>query len=121
MADPSEEPPPPPKRIPKVKRGEGHDADRVKRRLTDFDAANCRAMTCLVQRFGKGIVNRELKKIAELLCSLIPDLKVDRDATRDGRVLIKWFDDNWDRIEPELQNIRLLDENQQPLGPDPSG
>jgi hypothetical protein len=116
----STRPPPPknPDRKPlQVKRGEGHDAQRVQNRLSGFDAENCSTIQELRTRYGPGVVNHELKRIAKVLCHVIPNLRVDRDASRDGRVLIKWYDENWDRIRPELDNIQLLDDNEQPLDP----
>jgi hypothetical protein len=74
-------------------------------------------MQALRGRFGPGIVTKELKWIQAVLCTKIPDLKADRDSTRDGRVLVKWFEENWTAISPVLQYIQLLDENEESITP----
>jgi hypothetical protein len=60
--------------------------------------------------FDKGITNNEIKSIAYVLCRHCPPLRVDRDAQRDGRVLIKWFQENIELIQPQLAHVGLLDE-----------
>ena len=94
---------------PTVKRGSGKEAERVKKRLEGFDLKNSRGMELLMEKFSKTVTNSELKSVANLLCKHIPGLKIDRDAVRDNRVLIKWFDENVDRIRPFMHLVHLRD------------
>jgi hypothetical protein len=59
------------------------------------------AWTDLRQTLGRGITN-EIKSISFIICDHCPPLRVDRDAQRDGRVLIKWFPENVSVIQPQL-------------------
>lgn len=93
-----------------VQRGQGNEAQRVLKRLDGFDHLNCRAFLEIRKKFSVGITNNELKSLARVLCSRIDGLHLDRDATRDNRVLIKWYDENWEIIKPNLQYIALHDE-----------
>jgi hypothetical protein len=96
----------------KVERGTGDQAKKVLARLDGFDAENCAVVQELRATFSAGVTNEELRSIARLLCEKCPSkLKLDRDARRDGRVLIKWYQENWAFISPLLQNIELRDED----------
>lgn len=94
----------------KKKSGEGADAHKVIRRLQNFDANASIACKKLNSKFGKGIVHEELKGIAEFICDKI-HITIDRDAKRDNRVLYKWFDENWESIEPIIDKIEIYDKN----------
>jgi hypothetical protein len=96
----------------KVERGTGDQAKKVLARLDGFDAESCPVMQQLRAIFSAGVTNEELRSIARLLCEKSPSkLKLDRDARRDGRVLIKWYQENWPVISPLLKNIELRDED----------
>lgn len=94
-----------------VKRGEGSDARRVKKRLENFDMENSRGYRLIRERFSKGVVGQELRLVARILCKHVPELHLDRDATRDHRVLIKWFDENYDVISQHIHKIDMRDAN----------
>ncbi|EAY16333.1 hypothetical protein TVAG_359410 [Trichomonas vaginalis G3] len=89
----------------KTKRGDGTEAARVRKRLANFDSERCIAWIEIQKRFGSGITHSELKSIAQVICEhqREPHLKLDRDASRDNRVLLKWFTENWSIIEPHLK------------------
>ncbi|EAX87566.1 hypothetical protein TVAG_063350 [Trichomonas vaginalis G3] len=95
----------------RTKRGDGTEAARVKKRLADFDSENSEAWKVISQMFGPGVTHSELKSIAQIICehTTNPKIRLDRDASRDNRVLLKWFTENWSVIEPHLQNITLRD------------
>ena len=95
-------------------RGRGSEAIRVKARLEGFSHADSGACQYLEKRFP-GIVHKELKAIATILCTNIGGLILDRDAARDTRVLHKWFDENWDKIAPCIGELKLLDENKREI------
>lgn len=90
-------------------RGQGAEARRVNARLTGFRVKQCNAYKSLCRKFSPNITHSELKSIAMVIC-LQTGLKLDRDATRDNRVLIKWFDENWLVIKKNLDFITLLDD-----------
>jgi hypothetical protein len=96
----------------KVERGTGDQAKKVVARLNGFDAENCVAIRELRATFSAAFTNEELRSIARLLCEKFPgQLKLDWDARRDGRVLIKRYQENWATISPVLQNIELRDDD----------
>ena len=101
----------PPKTSRYAPRGQGTEAKRVNARLTGFKMKKSHAYKCLCKKFSPNITHSELKSIATILC-LRTGLKLDRDATRDNRVLIKWFDENWVTIKKNLEYITLLDDDQ---------
>ena len=92
-----------------MKRGSGKEAERVRKRLEGFDMDNSRGLKLLREKFSKTVTNAELKSVAALLCKHVPGLKMDRDAVRDNRVLIKWFDENVDQIRPFIHLVHLRD------------
>lgn len=93
---------------PKKQRGHGTEAKRVSARLNGFDSENSHAWSVLKEMFSSGITHSELKSLASLIC-MKTDLKLDRDAVRDNRVLIKWFEENWVKIHPILHNFHIHD------------
>lgn len=95
-------------------RGQGHEAKRVEQRLQGFNRETSPAWIAITARFSSGIVHHELRSVAQIIAKKL-DLKVDRDASRDNRVLIKWFDENWEVVEPELKKINLIDEENIPI------
>ena len=106
----------PPEQTPKKRapRGQGAEALRVQKRLQDFDYERSEAWAKIRQHFSNGITHTELKSAANILCLKL-NLKLDRDASRDNRVLIKWFQENWQQIEPHINKIHFTDENKVPI------
>jgi hypothetical protein len=94
-----------PRKSPSVLKGTGAEADRVKRRLRGFDWETSDAWTILREHFGQTIQTNEIRSVARLLCHKLPDLKLDRDADRDGRVLIKWYQENLAIIRENLKYV----------------
>ena len=93
----------------KSKKEMGPEALRVAKRLNGFIVENSRAWRMIVQLFSSGVTHNELSSIAQIIC-MKTNLKLDRDAIRDNRVLIKWFDDNWETISEIIPFIQLRDE-----------
>lgn len=100
----------PPKQKPtRKKQGSGNDAKRVSLRLQFFNQNECPAYKKLKNIFFQtGISHPELKRIAEILAENC-HLRLDRDAKRDNRVLIKWFDENWSILDSEIDRIKIYD------------
>lgn len=93
----------------KIKRGSGIDAKRVKARLSGFEPSTSEAWNKIVTLFSSGITHCELRSLAQLIC-LKTDLRLDRDASRDLRVLVKWFSDNWGTIDGIIHLFQLRDD-----------
>lgn len=92
------------------RRGEGADAKRVSSRLENFNQNESIAYQTIIKKFSLGITHKELKRIAEIL-AINNSLHLDRDAKRDNRVLIKWFDEHWRILSTEIEKIHAYDEN----------
>ena len=98
----------------KVKRGHGVEAKRVAERLNGFDYETSKVWDLLKTKFSSGITHNELKSIAQVCC-YFSQLTLERDATRDNRVLIKWFDENWSKLKDIVAKICLRDEQERPI------
>ena len=96
----------------KIQRGEGAEAKRVAERLNGFQYETSETYQILKHKFSSGVTHNELKSVALVLCQHA-GLTLDRDATRDNRVLIKWFDENWDKLKDYIDKIQLKDQNDQ--------
>lgn len=94
----------------RVERGRGVEATRVINRLSGFNREISDAWIEIKSRFGPGITHNELKSVAIIVCERTGE-KLDRDATRDSRVLVKWFDERWNKIESVVKKIHLHDNN----------
>lgn len=92
-------------------------SEKINQRLNGFDASQSEVMKVLNFQFSTGVTHRELLSIARIICTMT-QLKLDRLATRDRRVLIKWFDENWYSISMIIPKIQLLDNNELPINLD---
>lgn len=72
---------------------------RVKKRMANFDRKDSQAWKFLSLIYGPQIKQDKLISIAEYVASCLK-IYIDRDARRRKSVLIKWFDENWNRIAP---------------------
>jgi hypothetical protein len=103
----------------RMRRGEGPEAQRVVNRLAGFDLGQSAAWKAIVDQFTIGVTHAELKSIAQVVCGLTR-LQIDQDPTRDNRVLIKWFSENWDAIGPVMQAFHLRDDEQNIIAAHPT-
>ena len=79
----------------------------VQIRLKDFDAENNSAVKVLKNKFGEVPNQNQLYSLAKVLGEKL-DIPVDREASRRKKVLIKWFDENIEKIQPFLEkNIKV--------------
>ena len=92
------------------KQGQGIEWKKVSNRIRNFDPENSIACIVIRDKLGDGVIHSELRDIA-ILIAKIGKLKIDRDAKRDSRVLFKWFDENWDVIEPIFLNMTFSKDN----------
>ena len=82
----------------------------VKIRLQDFVADNSRGVEMLTKKFGDVPNQHELFSLARVLSSKL-DIFLDREASRRKAVLLKWYDENVDKIQPYLEKyITIKDE-----------
>ena len=86
------------------------ERQRINQRLNGFNAKDNEPWKEITQRFGANIKQPELLSIANVL-SQSANVKLDRDAKRRKKVLIKWFAENWEAIKPFLDYIVLEDNN----------
>jgi hypothetical protein len=59
--------------------------------------------------YGPKLSQDELISIGELVAQML-QIKLDRDARRRKPVMIKWFEENWCKIQPLLFYV-VLDKN----------
>ena len=101
------------------KRGQGAEAMRVQKQLTNWSQEDSVAFKEIQKQFTSQVRHAELKSIAQVICDVCPSLRLHRDASRDNRVLIKWFDDNWSKIQPIMPKIHLRDEHEEIISETP--
>lgn len=89
---------------------ETDEMERVKRRIHGFNYRNSEVWKILTDKYGPKLAHEELLSIAELLAAKT-NITLDRDAKRRKAVLVKWFEENWDRIQGFLQFIILESED----------
>jgi hypothetical protein len=98
-----------------IPKSRGKQGAQVAMILKDFDFQSCEAWKHLKCQFGDGIRHKELSSIASVLSSEFEIQGPSRDAQRSFPVLIKWFSDNWNEVEPFLALFTLWDENFEPI------
>lgn len=86
------------------------EKQRIQERLKNFNTKDNMVMKQLTQQFGPNIKQPELRSIADVV-SQNANIKLDRDAKRRKTVLIKWFDENWDKIKTILPYVILEEKN----------
>jgi hypothetical protein len=69
----------------------------------------------ITRKFSVGIRHRELCSVAYLVGHCCGINRIPRDARRSFPVLIKWFQDNWDRIQTVWETLGLLDVDGEPI------
>jgi hypothetical protein len=90
-------------------RGTGLEAKQIQSRLAGFDLESSHVWKVIQTKFGAQIIHNELRSIAQLICGET-GLRLDRAASRDNRVLVKWFSDNWTTIAPVIDHLYLCDQ-----------
>ncbi|KAH0795906.1 hypothetical protein GPJ56_000154 [Histomonas meleagridis] len=101
----------------KLPRGQGVEGKRVRERLGPEQCYESKEWNFLKKKFSSGVTQSELRSIAQIVC-LKANLKLDREASRDKRVLIKWFGENWNVVEPYVQRIYLHDSEEKIIDED---
>lgn len=87
-----------------VKRMEAND------RVKNFDVLETKSYKGLNKKFGFDFSFEQLKNIATIFSQRF-NCPLDRDAFRYKIVLYKWFDENWETISCEFNNLIVFDED----------
>lgn len=82
------------------------ERSRIAKRLFGFNPKDNYVVKEISRRFGGLIKHGELVGIAAAIAERA-NLRLDRDAKRRKNVLIRWFDENWETIEPFLDYVVL--------------
>lgn len=75
-------------------------------RLKNFDEKQCRAYRELERRGLISMTHVNLVQIAKVIAHRC-EIKLDREAKRRKPILIKWFDENYDKAIPLLDKMEL--------------
>lgn len=79
---------------------------RIALRLSGFDPKNSFVANEISRRFGPNIKQAELFNIAQCIADFAK-ITVDRDAKRKKSVLLKWFEEHWQKVSPYLDYVVL--------------
>jgi hypothetical protein len=90
----------------------GTEAEKVHRRLEGFNYRESRACQEMVKRFGFLPQRKELLGMAHAVC-WHTGLKLDRLEKRSAQLLVKWFEDNWERANPATWDMCFISEPQE--------
>jgi hypothetical protein len=82
------------------------EVERVQQRVDGFNYHKSVPWKSLVTLYGPRIRQDELVSIAEVIAHK-SGIRLDRDARRRKSVMVKWFEENWQVIEPLLSSIVL--------------
>lgn len=75
----------------------------IANKLRDFDMRTSRAYQYLIQKFGTIPSREELTSLAMIIESEL-NIRLDREERRRKIVLIFWYDKNFDKIKPFIEN-----------------
>jgi hypothetical protein len=78
------------------------ECDTVELTLGDFHWENSRTAQCLRELFPFGRLTRRPLYSFATLPGALADITLNRDFTRRRELLMKWFDHNFDALEPYL-------------------
>jgi hypothetical protein len=89
----------------------GKEGKRIAVILRSFNYKDSGAWQSIIEKFSTGIRHRELCSVAILISQFFGVSKIPRDARRSFPVLVKWFEDHWETIEPIWSCVSLLDKS----------
>ena len=95
------------------------EVERVENRLSGFMVKESLAWKTISQLYGNDVKQVHLRAIAEDIASK-HGIHLDRDAKRRKTVLIKWFEENWDKVSPYLHEYKINEdsiEHNSPIAP----
>ena len=86
------------------------EVERVENRLAGFVPKDSHAWEVISNLYGSDVKQIHLRAIAEDIANHLA-IRLDRDAKRRKTVLIKWFDENWDKVSKELEKYKINGES----------
>ena len=87
------------------------DIQLIAAELVNWNKETSTAFKFLTRRFNK-VTKPIILSLAHILSFVFGIPQVTREAYRDKRVLIKWYDDHFDQIQPIIDNfICIKDQN----------
>ena len=107
----------------KAKKAKNHQNEyehyRNELRLKNFNEKDSVAYAKLCELYGPKPSQQELLSLAQVVSASL-NILLDREAMRRKKVLIKWYDENFHKIEQFLvENVLIVDENGVAVGHDP--
>lgn len=107
----------------KAKKSKNHQNEyehyRNELRLRDFNEKDSSAYAKLCELFGPKPSQQELLSLAQVVSANL-NILLDREAMRRKKVLIKWYDENFSKIESFLiENVLIVDKDGAAVGHDP--
>jgi hypothetical protein len=90
-----------------------HEKERIMKSLGSFNPHQSHAWKEIQKRFGSGIVHKQLISLVRVLIGYFRVPKIGRNEKRSFQLLIKWFEEHWEQIEPLLSNIALLTDEEE--------
>jgi hypothetical protein len=83
------------------------------------DVSSLASYKALTEKFGPELGVPELVTLATSAASIVDDLKAPSAADKkSAEKLYQWFQNNWSKISPELDNLELDDEEEDDEGDD---
>ena len=82
------------------------EVERVENRLSGFVPKDSHAWEVISELYGSDVKQIHLRAIAQDIASHLC-IKLDRDAKRRKTVLIKWFEENWEKVSKELSKYKI--------------
>ena len=87
-------------------RQESVEKERIRHKLTGFDPNLSPAWIAIRTQFGPDVKQISLCEIAKYLAKK-RQILLDRDSKRRKSILLKWFHDHWNVIEPCMSMFKL--------------
>jgi hypothetical protein len=78
----------------------------IAEKLNGFDMKSSRPYQYFVQRQWETLGLDELLGIATVMCHCA-GIRLNRESKRRKPVLFKWLDENWDRLLPVADNVKI--------------
>lgn len=103
------------KPAPEPKTKNHREKERIDKVLNGKDYEQSLAGRELLRLYGK-FSAKELLSVATLV-SEATRITINRNEKRSRSVLIKWFNDHWDVIQPHVEKLRFLDSDKKVIVP----
>jgi hypothetical protein len=78
-------------------------------RLGTFSSQGSRGLEMLHRMFPSGEMTRRAMYSFASILGALANVRLERDFSRRKDLLVKWFDDNYDVLEPFLHFVELIE------------